>query len=275
MKIIFQALIKYIIFLLLFFSYSCQNCLMKYHNFYLIPLLKEENSENVYGLHKYEYNLILETDPLNGSDNYFMMFLISFPINVNIELSTEIIYKFESKRKFCLKDLIKESSGRQSNIQGKLSEYNSEIQILETVWIKIEKTLLNKDVGSYEKKNKYFLMTEFNEKEKNKKKYILMKKMNRYAERQFFQIIRVNLDIKLENSDCLNDENQLNIGTEFTIQEINKGDDSMLREGINYEAYAIDNTDIKSFNFNNIENLVCLIYEERKYGNKCFSSNSN
>ena len=118
-------------------------------------------------------------------------------------------------------------------------------------------------------------MTEFNEKEKNKKKYILMKKMNRYAERQFFQIIRVNLDIKLENSDCLNDENQLNIGTEFTIQEINKGDDSMLREGINYEAYAIDNTDIKSFNFNNIENLVCLIYEERKYGNKCFSSNSN
>ena len=52
-----------------------------------MPLLKEENSENLYGLHKYEYNLILETDPLSGSDNYFMGFLISFPINLILNKS--------------------------------------------------------------------------------------------------------------------------------------------------------------------------------------------
>ena len=140
------------------FLYSLK--IIKAHNFYLIPLVKEgENTDNSYGLHKYNYNLILETDPLSQSDNFIMMFLIMFPINVNIELSPEIIYKFESTSKFCLNNLVKESKGRQSNIQGKLSEYNSEIQILEKIWIKIEKVLLLKTISPYEAKNNYFLLT--------------------------------------------------------------------------------------------------------------------
>ena len=275
MKIFYSSMIKYLIYFLLFLSYSCQNCLIKLHNFYLIPIVKEEeNSDNSYGLHKYNYNLILETNPLNPSDNFIMMFLISFPINVNIELSPEIIYKFESTRKFCLKDLTKESIGRQTNIQGKLSEYNSEIQILERIWIKIEKVLLYKTIDSYEKKNKYYLLTEFYEKDKNKK-FLLMKKMSKNIEKQFFQIVRINIDIKLQNKDCSNEESHLNIGTEFTIQEINQGDDSMLREGINYEAYSIESSGVQSYNFKNIENLICLIYENQNYGNKCFTSSTN
>jgi hypothetical protein len=171
----YNLIITYLLFLL-FLSYSCQNCLIKAHNFYLIPIVKEgENADNSYGLHKYIYNLILETDPLSQSDNFIMMFLITFPINVNIELSPEIIYKFESTNKFCLNDLVKESKGRQTNIQGKLSEYNSEIQILEKIWIKIEKVLLLKTITPHEAKNNYFLLTDLYEKEKDKK-YLLMKK---------------------------------------------------------------------------------------------------
>ena len=277
MKAYYNFIIKYLLFLLSFLSYSFQNCLIKSHNFYLIPIVKEEeNTESTYGLHRYNYNLILETDPLIKSDNFIMMFLISFPINVNIELSPEIIYKFESINKFCLNDLIKESKGKQTNIQGKLSEYKSEVQILEKIWIKIEKVLLFKNISSYEPKNKYFLLTEFYEKNNNKK-YLLMKKMSNSVENQFFQIIRININIlsKLGKVDCLNEEIHLNIGTEFTIQIINQGDDSMLREGINYEAYSLESTEFNSYSFKNIENLICLIYENNNYTNKCFSSNTN
>ena len=271
--------IKYMIFILLFFNYSCdsENCLMKRHNFYLIALPKEEHSEKLSGLYKYDYNLILETDPLSENDNYHMMFSVSFPINVNIELSPEIIYKFESKRRFCIRDLIREKNGRQNNINGKLSEYNSEIQILQNIWIKIEKVLLFKEMELYERKNKFFLLTNLNEKDINQKKYIFMKKMSKSVENQFFQIIRVNLNNKLEGEDCKNEENQsvLKIGTEFTVQEINSGDDSMLREGITYETFASDEAEVKSYRFENIENLVCLNYIDQKYEYKCFSNSNN
>jgi len=271
--------IKYMIFILLFFNYACdsENCLMKRHNFYLIALPKEEPSEKLSGLYKYDYNLILETDPLNQDDNYHMMFSVSFPINVNIELSPEIIYKFESKRRFCIRDLIREKNGRQNNINGKLSEYNSEIQILQNIWIKIEKVLLFKEMELYERKNKFFLLTNLNEKDINQKKYIFMKKMSKSVENQFFQIIRVNLNNKLEGEDCKNEENQsvLKIGTEFTVQEINSGDDSMLREGITYETFASDEAEVKSYRFENIENLVCLNYIDQKYEYKCFSNSNN
>ena len=264
-----------LILLVLFLYCSCDHCLIKNHNFYLIPLIKN-NSTNLKGLHKYDYNLILETDPLSESDNYFILFIITFPINVNIELNTEIIYKFESKKKFCLLDLNKTSEGRQSNIKGRLSEYTSEIQILETIWIKIEKVLLIEKVSSFDIYNRYILLTEYKENDENKK-YVLMKKMSNVIYKQFFQIIRVTINKKTANAndiDCLGEGNNLPIGTEFTIKEVNKGDDSMLREGFNYETHiGDDDTDI--YNFNNVENLICLFYENQKYGNKCFSSNTN
>ena len=274
MKIHHKFLLKYIIFHFFIFSISCQNCLMKEHNFYLIPLIKGNKIDNLYGLHKYDYYLILKTDPLNenNNDNYHMVFLISFPININIELSTEIIYKFESTRKFCIKDLIKSSAGKQSNIQGKISEYNSGFQILEAIWIKVEKILLYKEVLSYERQTKFFLLTEFYEKEKNKKKYLLMKKMSNSVSKQIFQIIRVNIDSELESNECLNEEEYIKIGTEFTIQHINSGEDSMLREGLTYETFTSDKVYKIIYN---IENLICLIYENKLYNDKCFSSNTN
>ena len=266
-----------LIFLFLFLYCSCEHCLIKNHNFYLIPLIKYNITENLKGLNKYDYNLILETNPLNQSDSYYIIFSIIFPINVNIELNTEIIYKFESANKFCLLDLTKKSEGRQYNIQGRLTEYNSEIQILERIWIKIEKVLLIKEV-SFEIHNTYLLLTEFKENDENKK-YILIKKMTKTTNKQFFQIVRVNINKKypnIENIDCLNNENNLPVGTEFAIKEINKGDDSMLREGINYETFiGEEDTEDSNYSFNNVENLVCLFYEKQFFGNKCFSSDTN
>ena len=266
-----------LVFHFLFLSCSCESCLIKNHNFYLIPLIKYNITENLKGLNKYDYNLILETNPLNQSDSYYIIFSIIFPINVNIELNTEIIYKFESANKFCLLDLTKKSEGRQYNIQGRLTEYNSEIQILERIWIKIEKVLLIKEV-SFEIHNTYLLLTEFKENDENKK-YILIKKMTKTTNKQFFQIVRVNINKKypnIENIDCLNNENNLPVGTEFAIKEINKGDDSMLREGINYETFiGEEDTEDSNYSFNNVENLVCLFYEKQFFGNKCFSSDTN
>lgn len=122
------------------------------------------------------------------------------------------------------------------------------------------------------------MLTNLNEKDINKKKYIFMKKMSKSVENQFFQIIRVNINNKLEGEDCKNGENQivLKIGTEFTVQEINSGDDSMLREGKTYETFASsDETEVKSYRFENIENLVCLNYIDKKYEYKCFSNSNN
>lgn len=267
-----NKILKYFIFQTLFLLFSCQNCLMKNHNFFLIPLIKVNNNEELSGLDKYDYFLILETDPLSESDNYHMIFSITFPVNVNIILSTKIIYKFESTRKFCLKDLTKESTGKQSNIEGRLSEYNSEIQILERIWIKIEKVILNKKVNSNDKKLNFFLLSEFPNENKH---YKLMKKMNKNTEKQFFQIIEVKIDDILTNADCLPKSNNiLKIGTEFTIQEYYNGDDFILREGMKYEVFALDIV-AKKYNMIVNANLLCLIYEDKKYGNKCFSNTNN
>ena len=253
---------------------------MKNHSFYLIPLKREDNNndENLYGLNKYNYTLILETDPLNENDNYHMVFSITFPININIEINTDLIYKFESTRKFCLRDLIKESAGKQNNIEGRLYEYYSEVKIFQKIWIKTEKLLLFKNVDTYEKKNIFYLLTEFKGNDTDTKEYILMKKMNNDANKQFFQIIRVNIDDSINKDvDCLNENNLiLEIGTEFSIQEGSYGDDFMLRDGIDYETFASDGSAVKSYIFKGTKNLVCLNYENNKYGNKCFSNiNSN
>lgn len=99
-----------------------------------------------------------------------------------------------------------------------------------------------------------------------------MKKINNNEDKQFFQIIRVNINNKENSVDCLNNNVILEIGTEFTIQEINVGDDFVLREGFVYETFASDGSIIKSYIFKQTQNLVCLLYENKNYGNKCFSN---
>ena len=72
-----------------------------------------------------------------------MVLSVLFPVNINIELSPEMVYKYYSSIKFCLKET---AEGKQSNLIGKLVEYNNEIQILEKVWIVIIEVALYQEI---------------------------------------------------------------------------------------------------------------------------------
>ena len=110
-----KDLIKFILFCYLFQMYLFEICKIVDHNFYLIALKKNEK-ESIW-LNKYNYSLILESNPFSENDNYHLIFSVTFPVNINIELSPEIVYKFFSSKKFCIKDLIAKT---QENIVGKL-----------------------------------------------------------------------------------------------------------------------------------------------------------
>lgn len=290
--------------IILFNSIFCaEECPMDLHNFYLLPLIKEVAPEiPATGLHKYDYILILKTDPLQ-SDNYHMVFSVSFPINVNIELSSDIIYSFESAKKFCITDLTKEGAGRYINIVGKLSEYSTDNQILERIWIKIEKVLLNSKVEKGDKRNFFYLLTGYNEDDadKDKKKYLLMKKMIQTIDEQFFQIVRVKIHKQeslqasfycvnstycgnnnnrklLENkenkgllSSQSNKEYDIPIGKGFFVKGMSDEDINM-RDGLTYSGFYYDGTTQKDYYFENAENFICLKYVGKMYTEKCFSS---
>lgn len=280
-------LFKLLLSIILYTTIISQECPMKKHKFYLLPIPKIENEnenvtnitdvtnntinnqKNLTGLYQNDYILILETDPL-GDDKYEMILKVSFPININIELSTDIIYTFESKKRFCVTDLIvKESKGKLNNILGKLSEYNTENQILENVWVKVEDILYNETVGNeIGNKNNFYLLTGFKE-SNQKNKYILKKKMNSKSE--YFQIVRA----KITEKDLYESENNtLTIGTVFTVKSLNDQDSDdtpVLRDKINYDGFTSVGTTQKNYNLEEIENFICLVYDMKTYTEKCFS----
>ena len=241
------------------FCYLIQICFFQYckfvnHDFYLIALKKNTTEEK--GLNKYYYNLILDANPFSEHDNYHLVFNITFPININIELSPEIVYKVFSSKNYCIKDLIEK---KQINIVGKIIEYNSEIQILEKVWMKIIDVNLLQEMKENDRRKIYYLLG-LNIEKSNKKYYLFLKKMNLNSQKQSYQIVRVsinNLDEKLKN------------GTEFSIQD-QSIDDFILRDGIIYETFADDGTTKQSYKFENVENLICLNYQGKTFLGKCF-----
>ena len=87
---IFSILLLLII--LIHLSYSYNECEILIHNFFLLPTEKVVKPVNktLSGLSKYDYILILKTEP-KGKDKYILVLNVTFPININIELSDEII----------------------------------------------------------------------------------------------------------------------------------------------------------------------------------------
>ena len=67
-----KDLLKIILFCYLFQLYTFEICKFVEHNFYLIALKKNSN-ENI-GLNKYNYSLILESNPFDENDNYNLVF---------------------------------------------------------------------------------------------------------------------------------------------------------------------------------------------------------
>ena len=254
-----RGLLKFILFCYLIQLYRFEICKIVDHNFYLIALKKNPDEYN--GLNKYNYSLILESNPFSENDNYHLIFSITFPVNINIELSPDIIYKFFSLKKFCIKDLINKS---QENIVGKLIEYNSGIQILKNVWIKILDVNLYQEPNSDTKIIFYFFGKNM---VKNHEKYLFLKKETKNSLKHYYQIVRLNLN---SDDDFLQN---LKIGTEFAVQyPTNEG--FTLREGLTYQTYVSDASGQQSYKFIDIENLVCLYYEGRDYKGKCFDNKS-
>ena len=259
--------------LLLIFLYSLniilsQECTYQKHKFYILPLIKESNiSVLKEGLHKYDYILVLETNPLN-EDKYHLILSVTFPININIELSPDIIYSFESLKKFCILDLTKEKRGKYINIQGKLSEYSTDNLILSNIWIKVEKIILFTIVDSIERNNNIFYLISKNNEDDHTEKYYLLKKMSQSPE-QFFQIVSVKINENInQNYFCAND-NELTIGTEFTILGTSEKD-QMLRNGLQYNAYNWNTQ--KNYVFQVLQNFICITYSKKSYEEKCFES---
>jgi hypothetical protein len=249
--------------------YNNSNCEMQTHNFYLIPLEKKDNdTSNFEGLKKYDYMLILKTDPRN-IDCYHMVFNVTFPINVNIDLSNKIIYDFISLKRFCINDLVQEDKGRYVNILGNLLEYDTKKQILGMIWIKIEKVLLYKEIEGNNKNMIYYLLKKVSEYDKENNEYILMRKMSKDIN-QNFQIIIANITKDKDSSSYNNyvcasdpiDKNDIQIGNEFTTYE---ADDYKLRENFFYNFFY---QNIK-YGFTVRKNLVCISYFMGKYEGTC------
>ena len=212
-------------------------------------------------MNKYNYSLILESNPYSENDNYNLVFSVSFPVNINIELSPEIVYKFFSSKKFCIKDLVNKN---QENIVGKIIEYNSGIQILKNVWMKIIDVNLFQEAKYNDKRKIYFFLGENSV--RTNKKYLFLKRMNKINFQFSFQIVRVS--ITNENEQL----KKMEKGTEFAVQDPST-DDFILREGFTYEAFASDGSTMQPYKFEYIENLICLNYQGKNYLRKCFDEN--
>lgn len=253
--------------LILLFSkpIKTEKCEMTYHNFFLLPL-KNEDRSHMQGLIKYDYLLILKTEPL-GKDRYHLILSVSFPVNVNIDLSDEILYSFVSMEKFCLRDVTKEK-GRYVNILGTISDHVTKNKILENIWVKIDKVLMFNEIDN-ERKLNYYLLTNYKDTDNDYKKYFLMKKMYN-GNNQIFQIVRTLMRKEKDkqgpndNFECKNElkeEIELKFGDEISIL----GTDVKLRENFDYNAYAKDNKYI----LYELKNLICLIYKFDDYEELC------
>ena len=250
-----------IIFLLLN-SINTENCEMITHKFFLLPLTSD--SPNQPGLKKYDYMLILKTEP-KGNDKYHLVLNVTFPVNINVDLSTEIIYTFISLEKFCLLDLIKEK-GRFVNIFGNLSDSERKNNILERIWIKVENVILFKNVEN-DRKQSFYLLTNYYEGDKKNKRYFLMNKMFNGV-RQNFQIVSTliykeneNSNYECKNNEDLKDELILSIGDEITIHNLN----DILRDDFTYNAFVNNNRYILS----QVDNFICLKYQLQNYDEFC------
>ena len=245
---------------------SKENCEMEKHKFFLLPL-KSEGNDRKEGLEKYDYMLILKTTPLEN-DKYHLILNVTFPVNLFIDLSDEILYGFDSVEKYCLLDLAKQK-GRYVNILGTIYDHLTKNIILEKIWIKVENILLFGEVGTgVDSRINHYILTNFKESDNESKKYFLMKKMYGGIH-QNFQIVSTQMKREKQqqkansNYFCENsgEENDLSIGDEISILEF----DDKLRDNLKYNAFAKD----KQFVLTNVHNFICVKYELQNYEELC------
>lgn len=232
----------------------------------MLVVLNQKLDTSAKGLNKFDYNFILYPK-LDLIDNRHLLISGTFPINVNIDLSDDIVYTFESKYDYCLNDLIK---GRLVTLLGNLVEYKSGSSILTGIWMQFGELLMNKAITTETPSDSaiFYLMSEYND---NKKNVILMTKIFDNWNKMAFQVIKARVLEKKNNklvfySGNPNDSITLPIGTELKIQN----EEKFLRDTIAYTANTLVSGISYNFNIDSIINYMCMIIENRKYTIKCY-----
>lgn len=250
-----------------------KDCRRAKHEF--LVTLEPNPSSDLKGLGKYTYTFFFLSS-LKTVGEYQIAFEGSFPVNVNVELSPDIIYSFQSTYTLCLNDVFKE---RQVTLLGDLKEYRSNNVVLNEIWIKIGKVLFSHQIYSEDTqatKSQFFLMTPYT----SNLEVLLMKVLNQNnagKNEQFFQIVKSTITEYNNNGEKekSSEFTGIPIGTKITFQLEKKN--PSLKEGQSYIAYTTIGGSIKYFNFNVVLNYVCKYWNEKegKFNLDEESKNSN
>lgn len=227
----------------------------------LTPLM---NSSTIKGLSKFSYTFILFPSQ-KYVNNFHLMIEGSFPVNVNIDLSADIVYYFESNYNFCLNDLL---GGRLVTILGDLIEYKSKSPILHGIWMQIDKIEMKEEIKADTQDNfpRFYLLTNYNY---NNPSVILMEKLTTNVSKPVLQIVKASLK-ETKNKKLVGfveGDSGVSIGTELTIQDsvLNY----ILTEGKVHHAWTMVGTQGKYFTIDAVSNLVCLIRKGETYSIQC------
>ena len=229
-----------------------------------VVLTPPANSNIIKGLKTFSYTFILFPSQ-NYVNNFHLVIEGSFPVNVNIDLSADIVYYFESNYNFCLNDLL---GGRLVTILGDLIEYKSKSPILHGIWMQIDKIEMKEEIKVDTQDNlpRFYLLTNYNY---NNPSVILMEKLTTNVSKPVLQIVKASMketkNKKLVGFD--EGDNGLSIGTELTIQSTVIND--ILNEGKVHQAFTMVGTQGKYFTLDAVSNLVCLIRNGETYSKQC------
>jgi hypothetical protein len=227
-----------------------QACREGTHTMY-VALTTLTNS-SLKGLKKFSYTFFL-LPSFEQINNFHLVFEAHFPVNINIELSPEILYVFQPLYNFCLNDLL---NNRQKTLIGNLEELKTKSSILTGIWIEIDEILYKEEI----KKEmlditKYLLMSKY---QSSNSEVLIMKHLTLSDSNSYFQIVRARITEKDNVNSLLHDE--LEVGTQIMMTLDSDKSNVILQEKQVYTGLISDKSSrLKRFIFDNIINFVCLM----------------
>ena len=233
-----------------FISSERQTCREGTHTMYVA--LTSLTDSSLKGLKKFSYTFFL-LPSFNPINNFHLVFEAHFPINVNIELSPEILYVFQPLYNFCLNDLL---NNRQKTLIGNLEELKTNSSILTGIWIEIDEILYKEEMKQETRDiKKYLLMSKY---QSSNSEVLIMKHLSLFDQNMYFQIVRARITEKDNMNSLLHDE--IEVGTPIIMTLDSDKSNVILQEKQVYIGLISDKSSLlKRFIFDNIINFVCLM----------------
>lgn len=255
--------VSFYIFLSFLSSYvfsDIKTCREANHTMY-VALTAITDKHSLEGLEKFSYTFFL-LPSFSSLNNFHLSFKAHFPINVNVDLSPDVLYVFQPIYHFCLNDLF---NNRQKTILGNLGEHKTNSSILTGIWIEIDEILYNKEFQD-EKPDmtKYLLMSNY---QFSNTEVLIMKYLTTNPTTSYFQIVRARITEKDSNELVTNDG--IEIGTPIIIFADSDKSNVILQEKQIYSGFIYVQTSLKTFLFDNIVNFVCLMSEGGVFMKEC------